>query len=89
MDTQIMIQSTPNPNALKFVLNIPVKTEGNWTYKSAGECDHNPLAKAIFGLSNFVKEVYFFDNYVTVTQDGTADWDESEEKIKETTRLVR
>ncbi len=83
-DIKLMIQSTPNPNALKFVLNTPVKTEGNFTYKSAEECAHNPLAKEIFGLSNFITEVYFFDNYITVTQEGTADWDELEEKIKTT-----
>jgi Fe-S cluster biogenesis protein NfuA len=77
-----MIQSTPNPNALKFVLNVPVKTEGNFTYKRIEDCDANPMAKAIFELSKAIREVYFFDNYVTVTQDGSADWDELEGKIK-------
>lgn len=84
MDYRLMIQSTPNPNALKFVVNVPVKTEGNVTYKKGDACTENPLAKAIFDISNFIQEVYFFDNYITVTQDGTADWDELEEKIKET-----
>jgi len=83
-DIQIMIQSTPNPNALKFILDVPVKTEGNFTYKTSEECGQNPLAHGIFQLSNFIKEVYFFDNYITVTQDGTADWDELEEKIRVT-----
>ena len=82
MDIKLMIQSTPNPNALKFVLNVPVRTEGNVTYKKGDKCTYNPLAKAIFEISNFIKEVYFFDNYLTVTQDGTADWDELEEKIR-------
>ena len=84
MDTQLMIQSTPNPNALKFVLNKTVKSEGNYTYKNASECEHNPLAEAVFGISGAIHEVYFFDNYVTVTQEGTADWDELEDKIKTT-----
>ena len=84
MDIRLMVQSTPNPNALKFVLNVPVKSEGNVTYKNVAGCKDNPLAAAIFSLSNFIKEVYFFDNYITVTQDGTADWDELEEKIRAT-----
>ncbi|MCA9407149.1 MAG: NifU family protein [Candidatus Omnitrophica bacterium] len=84
MDYRIMIQSTPNPNALKFVLNTAVKNEGNYTYKSAAECAHNPLAKAIFELDTSTREVYFFDNYITVTQNGNADWDALEEKIKNT-----
>lgn len=79
-----MVQSTPNPNALKFVLNVPVRLEGNVSFKNGAKCTYNPLAKAIFDLSNFIKEAYFFDNYITVTQDGTADWDELEEKIKKT-----
>jgi Fe-S cluster biogenesis protein NfuA len=82
MDVKLMIQSTPNPNALKFVLNVPVKTEGNFTYKSADECAHNPLARDIFGADPSVKEVYFFDNYITVTQKGSGDWDLLEESIK-------
>jgi Fe-S cluster biogenesis protein NfuA len=82
MDVQLMIQSTPNPNALKFVLNKTVKTEGNFTYKSASECKNNPMAEALFGLTPAIREVFFFDNYITVTQDGSADWDDIEEKIK-------
>lgn len=81
MDVKIMIQSTPNPNALKFVLNMPVKTEGKMTYKNVDQCQHNPLAAALFAVSN-VSEVYFFDNYITVTQDGNVDWDAIEDQIK-------
>lgn len=84
MEAQLMIQSTPNPNALKFVLNTAVKTEGNFTYKSADECEFNPLAKAIFDINPSVHEVYFFDNYITVTQDGNTDWDDIEETIRKT-----
>ncbi len=84
MDIRLMVQSTPNPNALKFVLNIPMRTDGNVTYKSADETEHNPLAKAIFDVDANISEVYFFDNYVTVTQNGQADWDDLEEKIRDT-----
>ena len=81
MEIKTMIQSTPNPNALKFVLNVPVKTQGKVTYKNAGQCRHNPMAAALFTIPN-ITEVYFFDNYVTVTQDGNVDWDQIEEQIK-------
>ncbi len=81
MEIKLMIQSTPNPNALKFVLNVPVKTEGKVTFKSAANAKNNPLAAALFTVPN-VTEVYFFDNYITVTQDGNAEWDTIEEQIK-------
>ena len=81
MDVKMMVQSTPNPNALKFILNVPLKTDGNVTYKSASDCGDNLLAASILSIGN-VREVYFFDNYITVTQDGNADWDELEDQIK-------
>ncbi len=81
MEIRMMIQSTPNPNALKFVLNIPVKNQDKVTYRNAGHCGHNPMAAALFTVDH-ITEVYFFDNYVTVTQDGNADWDQIEEQIK-------
>ncbi len=77
----IYIQGTPNPNALKFILNLLVKTEGKMTYKSAEECHTNPLARALFTIPH-VSEVYFFENYITVSQDGEGDWDVLEEQIK-------
>ncbi len=76
-----MVQSTPNPNALKFVLNVPVKTEGKTTYKTAEECHTNPLARVLFSIPH-VTEVYFFDNYITITQDGGGDWDALEEQVR-------
>ena len=80
-EIRLMVQSTPNPNALKFILNTQVKTEGRATYKNAEECHTNPLARQIFSIAH-VTEVYFFDNYITVTQDGNGDWDALEEQIR-------
>ena len=81
MDIKLQIQSTPNPNALKFVLSVPVKTEGKATYKNPEECHTNPLARLLFSVPH-VSEVYFFENYITITQDGQGDWDGLEEQIK-------
>ena len=81
MDVKTYIQSTPNPNALKFVLNVPVKMEGKATYKSAEECHTNPLARLLFTIPH-ISELYFFENYITVTQDGQGDWDLIEEQGK-------
>ncbi len=81
MDTLINVQSTPNPNALKFILNRPVKTEGKATYKNPEDCHANPLARHLFSVPN-VTEIYFFENVITITQDGNGDWDAIEEKVK-------
>lgn len=82
MDIRLIVQSTPNPNALKFVTNQSLKSEGNITYKSSDDCGANTLAQTIFECHPAITEVYLFDNYVTVTQKGSADWDELEQKIR-------
>jgi len=83
MEVRLVVQSTPNPNALKFILNRTVKTEGKVTYKNAGQYEHNPLAQALFTIPN-ISEVFFFDNYITITQDGNGDWDAIEEQARKT-----
>ena len=83
MEYEIKIQNTPNPNALKFIMNVPVIASGNATFKSASERESTPLAARLFDLTG-VTEVFFFDNYITVTQDGSADWHTLEGQIKKT-----
>ncbi len=83
MDIRLQVQGTPNPNALKFVLNVPVKSDGKVTYKTAEDCMQNPLARHLFSVPHVV-EVYFFENYITITQDGQGDWDTLEDQIKST-----
>ena len=80
-DIKIMIQSTPNPNALKFILNRPVKTEGKISYRNVNECGGNPLAEKLFTVPH-VTELHFFENVITVSQDGRGDWDPIEESVK-------
>ena len=82
METLIRIQSTPNPNALKFIVNKIVKSEGKATFKNAEECHTNPLARQLFTIPH-VDEIYFFENVITVTQDGNVDWSEIEDKTKD------
>ncbi|MFK8136915.1 MAG: NifU family protein [Bdellovibrionales bacterium] len=81
MDVQILTQQTPNPNAKKFVINKPVKTEGKITYHSQEECFNNLLAHDLFGVAHVVS-LHFYDNVITVTQDGKGDWENVEWLVK-------
>ena len=82
MQYTVDIQPTPNPNALKFVVNTPILNTGNVTFKNAAQAQSVPLAKALFALPG-VTEVYFFGSFLTVTQDGTVDWDDLEKQVRE------
>ncbi|MBF0387889.1 MAG: NifU family protein [Candidatus Omnitrophica bacterium] len=81
MDHKITIQPTPNPNAFKFVLNAVVKSKDSAVYKRGSAAGQNALAAAILKLPN-VSEVYFANHFITVTQDGSADWDVLEQNVK-------
>lgn len=83
MELKISVQPTPNPNALKFILDVPVKTKDSAVYRQFAECGNNKLASALLKLDS-VSEVYFATNFITVTQNGDADWDVLEAKVTKT-----
>lgn len=74
------IQPTPNPNALKFILNLPVKNVGNSTYKSPSECGDNHLALELFKVRG-VDQLHFFENVIAVTKFSYEDWDSVEKNV--------
>ncbi|MCP4913163.1 MAG: NifU family protein [Oligoflexia bacterium] len=82
-EVSVFIQPTPNPNALKFIANKPVKKEGNSTYRSPLDCAENHLASKLFEIRG-IDQVHFFDTVVTITKFGYEDWEEIEEKIVNT-----
>jgi hypothetical protein len=72
-DVQIRIQSTPNPNALLFLIDRSVIEERMRQYNSAGEAEGNPLAAALFAIDGVVS-VFFMPNSITVSKSADADW---------------
>ncbi len=83
MSFDIEIQPTPNPNALKFILDRPVKNEGNSTYRTPMQCGENKLALELFTIRG-VDQLHFFDNVITVTKFSYEDWEVMEERIMKT-----
>ena len=75
MSFYIHVQETPNPNAVKFISQYAVRTEGKSNYHSVEEGAHCPLAVTLFAVDG-VKQLFFNDNYITVTKDETADWED-------------
>jgi len=84
-ELDITIQPTPNPNALKFILNTSVKNEGNSTYKTPMQCGENKLALNLFTLRG-VDQLHFFENVITITKFGYEEWEILETQIIETLR---
>ncbi|MBO0322834.1 NifU family protein [Muricauda sp. CAU 1633] len=77
----VYAEVTPNPAAMKFVCNkriVPTTFE----FKNIDEAKDSPLAKELFQFP-FVKEVFFDENYVSVSKYEMADWEEITMQLRE------
>lgn len=74
------IEPTPNPNAMKFVLKEPLTWGLARSFDSKEQARGDPLAAALFEIPH-VSNVFYVDHWLTVTQDGGADWNELLRKV--------
>jgi NFU1 iron-sulfur cluster scaffold homolog, mitochondrial len=79
----IYLESNPNPNSLKFVLNEMLVPEGmSFDFPDAASAAEAPLALELFQYP-FVERVFYMSNFVTVTKSEDTEWIEIQEKIKQ------
>ncbi|HTJ48682.1 MAG TPA: NifU family protein [Cyclobacteriaceae bacterium] len=79
----IYLESNPNPNSLKFVVNEMLVPEGmSFDFPDAEGTDIAPLAKELFEYP-FVDRVFYMSNFVTVTKKEGVDWIEIQNTIKD------
>ena len=74
------IEDTPNPNAVKFILKEPLTWGITHSYENAEQGQDDALAAALFDIEH-VTNVFYVDKWITVTQDGGADWPELVRKV--------
>ena len=81
------IEGTPNPNAMKFILKEPLTWGITRSYDNAAQAKDDPLASQLFDIEH-VTNVFYVDHWITVTQDGAADWHELQRKVAEPIRAA-
>lgn len=67
------IENTPNPNAMKFILREPLTWGVARAFDNPEQAQADPLASALFAIAH-VTNVFYVDHWITVTQDGGAEW---------------
>lgn len=78
----IYLESNPNPNSLKFVVNEMLVPEGmSFDFPSPAEAEEAPLAQELF-MYPFVDRVFYMSNFVTVTKKEDVEWLEIQDTIK-------
>ena len=70
----VEIQSTPNPNAAKFVLDRPVSQQPMSFFNSSAANDF-PLAKKLFAIPG-VSSLLLLGDFITINKSPDADWDD-------------
>jgi Fe-S cluster biogenesis protein NfuA len=79
----IYLESNPNPNSLKFVVNEMLVPDGmSFDFPSAASAGNAPLAKELFSYP-FVDRVFYMSNFITVTKKEDVEWLEIQGTIKE------
>ena len=79
----IYLESNPNPNSLKFVVNEMLIPEGlSFDFPNIESAENAPLAKELFGYA-FVDRVFYMSNFITVTKKEDVEWLEIQGLIKE------
>lgn len=83
------IEETPNPNARKFILKEPLTWGIAHSYESAAQAGAagDALAVSLFSAGP-VTSVFYVDHWLTVTQDGSAEWPELLRKLAEPLRAA-
>jgi hypothetical protein len=68
----IDVQPTPNPNALKFVLNRPIVDRPTSFFNAESAKDH-PIARSLFAIGG-VASVLLLGDFVTVNKSSDVKW---------------
>lgn len=81
MLTVINIEPTPNPNALKFVVNQPFVENGSITYQTRQEAGIDPLGAALFQVRG-VTSVFYMSDFITLTKSEDVPWEDIVEEAE-------
>ena len=82
------IQSTPNPRARKYILDVEVKSTSKVSYQDPQQCVHVPLAHNLMLIAGVV-QVHLFEHVITITQNGSRRWSELDRLVQQiTTELI-
>ncbi|SVD24626.1 uncharacterized protein METZ01_LOCUS377480, partial [marine metagenome] len=80
----LRIEETPNPAALKFIMDGAVVASGSLSFSSGEEDEEytggNPLAEALFKVGAI--ELFLCQDYVSVTMFSSSAWEHFMDDVK-------
>lgn len=70
---EIYSESTPNPNTMKFVVNVLINARSPIEFTSELSSTESPLAQQLFKFP-YIKSVFLSGNYITLTKPDDIEW---------------
>lgn len=81
--TLVYAEATPNPASMKFVANRLIIEPGKAVeYLNDAQAGGAPLALELF-KGGYVRSLYFYNNFVTITKTDAADWNKLTAAVRE------
>ena len=81
-DILVRVGHTPNPLAVKIVVNFPLKTEGKAGFTKKEQTKEHPLLFQLFEIPG-VNQLHVFENQIGLSHIGLLSFEEIEAKIIE------
>lgn len=81
MNYTIYMESTPNPEVMKFVAN-KILTEDSIELLNNKNSDQVPLAMELFKFP-FIKSIFISYNFISITKNNDIDWYEISTEVRE------
>ena len=81
-DILVRVMETPNPMAVKLVVNFPIKSEGKASFNKQEEIEDQPLLSNLFNISG-VHQIHVFENQVSLNHGGEISFEELEKQATE------
>lgn len=79
----IYLESNPNPNSLKFVVNEMLVPEGmNFDFPDPTSAKDAPLAQELF-MYPFVERVFYMSNFITIIKKEEVEWIEVQATLRD------
>lgn len=73
MPKVLNIEPTPNPDALKFIVQPAILKSGVRSFRDFASAVGDPLGSSLFALGK-VTSVFYMDRFVTVNKEREAEW---------------
>ncbi len=79
----IYMETSPNPNSMKFVANyMLVDTGESFDFPDVESAQDAPLAQALFQF-DYVERVFIMSNFITITKSESTEWVEIQNEMRQ------